>query len=663
MNELVGPLTDHPLRRLCRSGACLALLGLLASPVSAEGVLKQFSEQEFFNEIPMVYSVSRLPQHPQDVAGSVTVIDRETIRRIGARDLSDVFRLVPGFQVGVSSGGRSVVAYHGMSGQVSQRMQVYIDGRSVYAPHLFGGVDWSSLSVPIDEIERIEIQRGSNSVTYGANAFLGVIHIVTRAAAQSIGFRAQLAQGSRGIADRHVRLGHHNDGLQWRMAAGRRGDEGLVGREDDYTIEYFDLRAEYQPSLNQEWSFLTGMTRGRLGIGYEGRVSDPVRTERSSSAFASAQYRHALDPGHEWKLLLTYTRDRGRDAFEVPLLNQNALLIDSRRKAERVDAEYQHFRDLNPTLRASWGLAFRRDSLVSKQYFNTAETQRNRAWRAYLNTEWRPSPSWTVNLGGLFERDDLSPTQFAPRLAVNWKPDRNHTFKLGYSSAFRTASLFEQRADWRIAYEGRTLDLRYVSTGGLQPERIRAVEFVYNGAIPARGLNFDVRLFHERLDRLITGELYRLPPETAPFPNATAYDLRNNARARNIGVEYQVQWQPDSATTLVWSHYMASPRLSRATVLSSVPRRSYALMLSRAWDHGWTTSATYTHADSMRWLGETERSGPQRLLTVRVARSLRVADTQARLAAVWRTPVGTADEFRPGQRLGRQFWLTLDIEY
>ena len=84
----------------------------------------ELSERDFLSEIPHVYSASRLPQQLEDAAGALTVLDREFIHLTGARDLTEVFRWVPGFQVATSAGGRPVVAYHGLSGQISQRMQV-----------------------------------------------------------------------------------------------------------------------------------------------------------------------------------------------------------------------------------------------------------------------------------------------------------------------------------------------------------------------------------------------------------------------------------------------------------------------------------------------------------------------------------------------------------
>ena len=53
-------------------------------------------EDAYFSELPIVASVSRLPQRLADAPVAVTVVDREMIKASGARDINDIFRLVPG---------------------------------------------------------------------------------------------------------------------------------------------------------------------------------------------------------------------------------------------------------------------------------------------------------------------------------------------------------------------------------------------------------------------------------------------------------------------------------------------------------------------------------------------------------------------------------------
>lgn len=631
----------------------------LAGLVQAQTDL--FSEAEYFQEIPLVFATSRLPQAPQDASGANTLLDRSYIQASGARNLAELMLGVPGLQVGLAAGGRPVVAYHGFSGQISQRMQVFVDGRSLYAPYSFGGVDWSTITVPLDEIDRIEIHRGSNSAAYGANAFLGVVQIHTRAAVQASGSSLEVLRGSNGIGDASLRVGRGDAALQWRVVLNHRADQGLVRRSDSFSSQSVDFRADHQQSASQSLMFLAGLHRGRFGEGYPDSIADPVRDEHKTSAFAHLKWRTLVDEEQEWGLSASWTQDTERGAYSIPLLSGRPLDIVNDRRANRYSLEYQHYKTLAPGLRASWGGEYRRDLVQSFELFSTEATQHNAVWRAYYNQEWKPHAHWTLNAGGLLEKDSFSPVQLAPRISVNWKPLAHHTLKAGYSSAFRSPSLFEQKSDWRVRNEaGETLYIRYLSRGGLVPERVRATDLVYQGQWPAAHLGLDLRLFHEELTRLITGEFYQLP-QSNNF-NTVAYDLRNNARATQQGAEYQLSWKPFSGTSLAWSEYRATTVSDRPAVQASAPRRSSSLVWMQRADHQLSLYAAYVQTQPMTWLGEGTGAKRQRLLSLSLQKTFKLEQANVRTSLTVRRPVGRWDEYRELQSLPSSVWLGLQVE-
>ena len=171
----------------------LVLIVLGWTRVAAAQLPEPLSEKDFFTEMPIVLSVSRLPQRLDDTPGAVTLLDRDMIRLSGARDVADLLRLVPGFQTSTSfETGAPLVSYHGGFDSYSARIQVLVDGRSTYSPYLFGGVGPGLQAVALEDIERIEVLRGSNSAAYGARAMLGVINIVTRHTLDTQGAQASL---------------------------------------------------------------------------------------------------------------------------------------------------------------------------------------------------------------------------------------------------------------------------------------------------------------------------------------------------------------------------------------------------------------------------------------------------------------------------------------
>ena len=630
--------------------------------VQAQVATGLFSEQDYLREIPQVFAASRLPQHPQDTSGANTIIDRDYIQSSGARSLSELFVGVPGLQVGLSAGGRPVVAYHGFSGQISQRMQVFVDGRSLYAPYLFGGVDWGAVSVPLDEIERIEIHRGSNSAAYGANAFLGVIQIYTRAAIQASGLSVQVQKGNNGINDRSFRWGRSGEDLQWRVVTSQQGDNGLNNRIDTYRKDSLDFRADFQKSSTESIIFLAGTNQGQFGVGSPNSVADPIRNENNSSSFAHLKFKNLVDDGQEWSVSASFTNDSGRDAYLIPLLSGGDLEIQKNRRASRYSLEYQHYNNLSNTLRASWGGEFHRDQVQSFELFSTEAQQKNSAWRFYYNQEWKPIEQWTLNAGGLLEQDMYSPLQFAPRFSVNWKPSAQHVLKAGFSSGFRTPSLFEQKSDWRIRDElGQTLYIKYLSQGGLVPERVKAADLVYQWHWLPLDISLDLRVFREELTRLITGELYLLP--NSVVKNALAYDLRNNASATQQGAEYQISLKPFVGSTLAFSEYQARTASPKPAVQLSAPRSSSSVIWRQQTDRGLSFYSSYFKSQPMTWLGEGTPAEAQKMIAVSVQQLFKLEQASVKTSLTWRRSVGKFVEYRELQYLPRTLWFGVQIEH
>ncbi|MGF6487073.1 TonB-dependent receptor plug domain-containing protein [Pseudomonas frederiksbergensis] len=214
-----------------RSPLVLALI--FSSPLLADDL---FLDND---PLPQVLTATRLKQSPAAVPGSMTVIDSELINASGARDISELLRLVPGMMVGNVSGNQAAVNYHGTNASEARRMQVLIDGRSVYRAGL-ATVDWSDIPVAMEDIERIEVFRGPNTVSYGANALMAVVNIITRKPADSHGTRLKVTRGQRGINDFYASQGMGWDSGDLRLSLSGQQDDGF---DSDRTgADYRDSR-------------------------------------------------------------------------------------------------------------------------------------------------------------------------------------------------------------------------------------------------------------------------------------------------------------------------------------------------------------------------------------------------------------------------------------
>ncbi|MFN3579521.1 MAG: TonB-dependent receptor plug domain-containing protein [Pseudomonas sp.] len=218
-------------------------------------------------ELPSVLSASRLKQSPAEVPGSMTILDRDLIRATGARDVPELLMLVPGMKVTYRLGHRPNVNYHGTNSTEARRMQVLVDGRSVYRPGL-ATVDWTDIPLAIEDIERIEVFRGPNTVTYGANALMGVINIISTRPELRQGTQVKVTRGTRGVNDLYGSQGLQFGDSSARLSLFAKEDTGfdINDKGEDYRdsrrLNAFNLLGETALTPDQTLIWQLGAKEG-----------------------------------------------------------------------------------------------------------------------------------------------------------------------------------------------------------------------------------------------------------------------------------------------------------------------------------------------------------------------------------------------------------------
>jgi len=182
-------------------------------------------------EIPMVLTASRLKQPKAEVPASVTVISSEQIKLWGVRTFPELMKFVPGMFVGhADDDNNASVTYHTSNPNTMRRLQVLIDGRSVYKSAI-AMVVWDDLGLALEDIDRIEVTRGPNAAVYGANSYLGVINILTKHPEDSQGSQVSWSKGNKGVQDVHFRHGLTLNSTSLRISGSVKADEGFDGRD------------------------------------------------------------------------------------------------------------------------------------------------------------------------------------------------------------------------------------------------------------------------------------------------------------------------------------------------------------------------------------------------------------------------------------------------
>src|SRR5205814_2418354 len=116
-------------------------------------------------------------------------------------------RLVPGLQVARLDAHDWAISARGFNDVFANKLQVMVDGQSVYTP-LFSGVFWEMQdTVMMEDIDRIEVVRGPGASVWGANAVNGVINITTKKTMDTQGGLLVADSGSGRPAEGSLRFG------------------------------------------------------------------------------------------------------------------------------------------------------------------------------------------------------------------------------------------------------------------------------------------------------------------------------------------------------------------------------------------------------------------------------------------------------------------------
>lgn len=627
--------------------ACIALAAA-ASASLAQTTSDTLSERAFLEELP-VLSVSRLPQSLAEVPGAVTVFDREFIRNTGYREIGEILRLVPGMGVVNDRGHSPWISYHGLGSDYSNRMQVLVDGRSVYSPSLIGGADWSGLPITIDEIERIEVLRGSNAATYGSNAFLGVVNIITRHAADDRGFAASASAGQRGLLDGFARLGVQSGPVAVRLNANHVSDSGFRRLTDSRRSDIFTLRTDWQMNPRDSLTFWAGANDGRRTNGFTGSPNNTngLRDLLSRNRFAHLRFRRAFDAGNEISVGV-YRNDEsieeGFQTFFPPFFPVVPVNID--RQSTRDNVDFQHTLTVSPTLRMAWGAEGRRDWVQGASSFYAYGDASSRLWRTFANAEWRALPSLVVNGGAMVERYDGNDARVAPRLFANWTALPGQTLRIGFAESYREPSLFEQRADQRF-YSGPVL-LQYalVGSGTLRPERVRSHEIGWNGQWGgARPFNVDLRLFREDLIDLIDRVSAPTPAGFTPVTTGTNTYINIDQTVYARGAELQLRARPWTGADVFFGGTVMTLRGYKTELERSAARQQWNVTWMQRLGGGWSGTLSFFQVGSRQWIGS-EITPSFRYADARLAYAFRLWNANAEWSVAGRNLGSARNEFR-----------------
>jgi iron complex outermembrane recepter protein len=599
----------------------------LAVPCRAETALP--SELDFFASQPIVISASRLAQPLSEAPAAVSVIDREMIEASGFTQIADLLRLVPGFQVGMSTvNNTTAVTYHGQADALPRRMEVLVDGHSVYTS-LFS-VDWHDLGVALADVDRIEVVRGSNVPTYGSNAFIAAINIITRPRYADPGWFTQATLGSN--ATRSATLRHVGilGGADYRLSLGYDQSDNFLGRNDEHLLRTLNLRAWHDLSDTDSLEIQLGARNGPIGRGGDDLLFNPLGPNLGSNAVASnrqlVRWSRVLGVGRDTSVQFYHQRHVEQDDATAGLLSDllgvapaNIPLLfyghaDEVIRAglfdytdERYDLEWQFNDASNERLQWVAGAGMRLNRGQSLLQFGRTDFVRNLGKRAFADMQYRLAEGWLLSASGMLEQSDTLDPALSYRLSLNHALRPNQNLRASVTRAVRDSGLFSNNMNMGLQFSnGDPINLVGYSPGDLEPEQMWAWELGWLGNWLDRRLSLDLKLFREEIRKEIIA-LPGLAPE--PFPDG-ALILGKGPGVNITGLEGQLQYRPSprDLASLQFSVADADDRFDpasagRASEAGRTPQLTLSLLLAHRFENDVQMSLGYYHVDAMRWQG------------------------------------------------------------
>jgi outer membrane receptor protein involved in Fe transport len=518
-----------------------------------------------------------------------TVITAENIKAMGATDLDEVLETIPGLHVARNAFGYNpIYTIRGIYSDFNPQILLLINGIPI--TNLFVGdrnLVWGGM--PVQAIARIEVIRGPGSAVYGADAFAGVINIITKTNQDLKGTEVGGRVGSFDTWDGWVLSG--NKWADFDVAAmveyhDTNGQSRIIGA--DAQTAFDDLngtqasRAPGSVNLQREnldaridisrgyWQLRAGLQR-RTGWGTGAGLAqalDPKGRFASDRWNADLTY-HNPTFTENWDLTtqLSYfdtSQEVERNVFLFPpgglpgfpdgvignpevferhaRFNVSGFYAGFDRHLLRVGTGFNYgniykVRESKNYSQASLAslvpLGHMVDVSDTSAVFLAPGDRKN--YFFFLQDEWSFANDWELTTGVRYDHYSDFGDTVNPRLALVWETRYDLTTKLLYGRAFRAPSFAETRGDNNPANLGNP---------NLNPETIQTLELAFDHR-PTDDLHLGLGLFGYIWDDII---------QFKPDPGSTTRTAQNAGKQVGYGMELEVTWRPDPTVQVIGNY-------------------------------------------------------------------------------------------------------------
>ncbi len=563
-------------------------------------VLAQQEEEDFFSLSPAelasipVAIATGTPKPVAQSASVISVITAEQIQSMGATDLSEVINTLPGIHGSVQGISYDTnYSVRGMRNEHNSQMLMLLNGTRISTPFL--GSPVVGLIMPTNNIARIEVIRGPGSALYGADAFAGVINIITKKADDINGTTLGVRAGSSDTQSAWIQNGDHWAG--WDVAASlqyqhSQGDRSRVIRGDtqSYLDDQFHSHASNAPgpmssqykafnahlALQRKhwdmglWIFNSYDAGVRAGLG---GVLDPSASSETEQYLGDVRF--STDDWFEhWELkahasfLHTSVPLRSKifpNGAKLPInasknidLTENGSITtfpngitDQSVQTHNIPALEltsiyrglnQHllqfisgFRYEEITLTELKNFGDQTIDLTGKPGVYLPDTHRS-IWSFAFQDEWQFAENWQLTAGVRYDRYSDFGGTINPRAALIWTINPRLITKLMYGEAFRAPSFTEQHLQNKALLRGNSL---------LEPETINTYEWAIDYR-PLPSVRTAANFYYYQIEDLIVTK-----PDNR---GGNTFQNSENGTQDGYGTELEWSWQINEQLNVSGNH-------------------------------------------------------------------------------------------------------------
>ncbi|HYS44210.1 MAG TPA: TonB-dependent receptor, partial [Geobacteraceae bacterium] len=513
-----------------------------------------------FYEEQDLYTATKRATPLRKAPAIATIVAADEIRNMGARNLLDVLKLVPGFGVSINEFGTFMIEVRGIRTSLSEKVLVMIDGHSLNR-NIDGSAWVCNIAdmLPVENIRQVEVVRGPGSALYGNSAFVATINVITRDAEEIDGLEVKGGGGSFDTYKGNL-VGSTTIGDKLAVSASldhyRTRGPKLTVEADALTGTPFSM-APGTPDLSLrqtdaflkigygDLSFRGGYSTKKKGlfIGFADALTDNSYEDHEYYWGEVAYARHIAN-GLSSSLKLRYDY-YGQDPNVKILPNGfpsptgtffdgmiGKPLVKDRTGGIELQVDWDAFKGNHLIAGASYEVMQQYDvkqlgnfdpstlplptSIGPVQEIaNWNKDVTRQTWAAYLQDEWQLLERMNLTAGVRYDHYSDFGGTFNPRVGLVWNFRENADLKFLYGQAFRAPNFVELYNINNPAQKGDT---------NLKPERISTYE---------AGLAY-------RLNRFFAGELnyfYSTIDDLIDLGTPLPHTYANIGKSRTQGVE------------------------------------------------------------------------------------------------------------------------------